>query len=116
MNREEDEKLWDLLGHSAAPQISPFFARNVLRKVRQAQGEETPRRSWYLRWMIPAAGLAMVIIAGLAIPTQIANRHQVAPKTEVVASVDGPDGELISDLEDLFGSDDSTALDDSVLL
>jgi hypothetical protein len=115
MNREEDKQLWDLLGHSAAPQVSPFFARNVLRKIRQAQGEETPRPSWYLRWLIPATGVAMVIIAGLAIPTQIVNQHQVAPKTEAVAFTEGQDGDLIADLEDLIGSDDAT-LEDSVLL
>ena len=116
MNLEEDKKLWDLLGHSATPEVSPFFARNVLRKIRQAQGEEAPRRSWYLRWLVPATGVAMVIIAGLAIPTQIANRHQANPKTEAVVSAEGPDGDLIADLEDLIGSDDSTAFEDSVLL
>jgi hypothetical protein len=115
MNREEDKQLWDLLGHSATPQVSPFFARNVLRKIRQAQGEETVRPSWYLRWLMPAAGVAMVIIAGLAIPTQIVNQHQVAPKTEAVAFAEGQDGDLLADLEDLIGSDDAT-LEDSVLL
>ena len=38
MKREEDEKLWDLLGRSAEPKVSPFFARNILRKIREAQG------------------------------------------------------------------------------
>jgi len=116
MNREEDEKLWDLLGRSPTPQVSPFFSRNVLRKIREAQGEEAPRSSWYLRWLVPAAGVAMVIIAGLAIPTQIAHRHQADPKTEAIVSAEGPDGDLIADLEDLFGSDDSSAFEDSVLL
>src|SRR6476619_4804144 len=110
MNREEDDKLWDLLGQSATPQVSPFFARNVMREIRQGQGSETPLRRWHLRWLMPVAGVALVVIAGLATPTQIANRHQVNPKTEAVVSAEGADADLIADLEELVGSDDSAAL------
>jgi anti-sigma factor RsiW len=116
MNREDDDKLWDLLGHSAPPQLSPFFARNVMREIRQEQGTETSPGRWHLRWLMPVAGVALVVIAGLAIPTQIANRHQANPKTEAIVSADGADADLIADLEELVGSDDSAALEDSVLL
>ena len=117
MNREEDEKLWDLLGKATEPaSASPFFARNVLRKIREARGESSPRRSWYLRWLVPAAGVAVVIIAGLALPTQISNRHQSTLPPDAVAIAEGQDSDLIADLDDMMGSDESTALDDAVLL
>jgi len=35
MQREDDQQLWDLLGRTAEPKLSPFFARNVLREIRQ---------------------------------------------------------------------------------
>jgi hypothetical protein len=116
MKREEDEKLWDLLGRATEPAPSPFFARNVLRKIREARGESSPRQSWYLRWLVPAAGVAVVIIAGLALPTQILNRQHSDARPEAVAFAEGQDSDLMADLDDLMASDESAALDDAVML
>src|SRR5205809_5167077 len=102
MKREEDEKLWDLLGHSAEPTASPFFARNVLRKIREARGETSPSRGWTLRWLVPAAGVAMVIIAAVTFPTQLVQRTQRDSAAEV-AGIDGQDNDLLADLDDLVG-------------
>jgi len=113
MKREEDQKLWDLLGRASEPTASPFFARNVLRKIREAQGESSPRH-WYVRWLVPAAGVALVIIAGLAVPSQVIKQQR--SNSEVVAIADSQDSELMADLEDLMGSDDSSALEDVVTL
>ena len=115
MKREEDEKLWDLLGRATEPAASPFFARNVLRKIRETQGESAPRR-WYARWLVPAAGVAVVIIAGLALPTQIIQRNHSNPRTDSVALTDAADNDLMVDLDDLMGSDESNALDEAILL
>jgi hypothetical protein len=116
MKREEDEKLWDLLGQATEPSASPFFARNVLRKIREAQGEPSPRRWWNVRWLVPAAGVAIVVIAGLALPNQIIKQHRSSSRPEVVALADSQDSDLMTDLEDLMGSDDSSALEDAVTL
>lgn len=116
MKREDDEKLWDLLGHSTAPKVSPFFARNVLREIRQTHAEREPRRGMLLRWLIPAAGVATVIIAALTFPTQLVEHNQRESRAEVVASVDGADSDLLADLDELADSDDAQALDDVVLL
>jgi hypothetical protein len=116
MKREEDEKLWDLLGRATEPgSVSPFFARNVLRKIREAQGESAPRH-WYARWLVPAAGVAVVIIAGLALPTQIIRQNHSNPRTNSVALTDAADNDLMADLDDLMGSDESNALDEAILL
>jgi hypothetical protein len=115
MKREEDEKLWDLLGRSVEPTVSPFFARNVLRKIREAQGETSPSRGWILRWLVPAAGVATVLIAALTFPTQLVERTQRDSGAEV-AAVDGQDNDLLADLDDLVGPEDTLALEDGVLL
>jgi hypothetical protein len=115
MNREEDEKLWDLLGHGAAPQASPFFARNVLRKIRLAQGEAPARRWFNLRWLVPAAGVAVTIIAALLLRVQIPSHNLPGPRSENIVLSESEDGDLMADLEDLVG-DDNSPLDDVVQL
>jgi hypothetical protein len=114
MKREEDEKLWDLLGHSAEPAVSPFFARNVLRKIREAQGDNAPRRGWALRWLVPAAGMATVIIAALTFPSHLVERPHSDSAAEVVS--ESQDNDLLADLDDLVGPEDGPAWDDAVLL
>ena len=62
MNGEfpEDGALWSLLGKaSAPPQPSPFFARNVLRAVRQSGSHHG---GFFSRW-IPAAAFAALAAA-----------------------------------------------------
>ncbi|HSV63727.1 MAG TPA: hypothetical protein VLH83_10325 [Chthoniobacterales bacterium] len=117
MKREEDEKLWDLLGQGTEPTASPFFARNVLRKLREAQGESSSSsRSWYLRWLVPSAGVAIVIIAGLALPTQFIKQQRSETRPDIVALADGQDSDLMADLDDMMASDESSALEDAVML
>ena len=115
MKREEDEKLWDLLGHSAEPTVSPFFARNVLRRIRQGELETSHGRGWIFRWLVPAAGVATVIIAALSFPTQLVERSQPVSAAEI-ATADGQDNDLLADLDDLVGPEESPAWDDVALL
>ena len=115
MKREDDEKLWDLLGRTAEPQVSPFFARNVVRKIREAQGEPVPRRWWHPQWLVPAAGVAVVVITLLSFPGHLVERDQPQSSAPVVTAADSQDNDLLADLDELVGSDDLT-LEDSVLL
>ena len=116
MRREEDENLWDLLGHSAEPKVSPFFSRNVLRKIREAQGEAPARPWWHLRWAVPAAGVAVAVIAAFSLRVQMPVRAQPDSGGDLVAMSESQDNDLMADLDDLVASDDSISLDDSVLL
>ena len=100
MNRDDDPQLWDLLGKSAAPQPSPFFARNIAREVRQQRSSSG--RWLNLRWLAPAVGVAAVIVAGAIAIHQPPARDATAP---VVAKAE-LDDDVSADIDDLVGSDD----------
>jgi len=114
MNREDDEKLWDLLGRSAEPKVSPFFARNVLRAIRQPEGKS--RVSGWLQWLVPAAGVAVTVIAALFLRVQVPDRNYSSSQPDTLAQIEVQDSELIADLDDLVGPDDNSLDDESVLL
>ena len=53
----ENDPLWDLLGKASRREPSPFFARNVLREIRQSA-----KPAWFLpRWLAPAAFAAIAV-------------------------------------------------------
>jgi len=104
MKREDDEKLWDLLGHSAEPKVSPFFAWNVVRQIREEQAE-TPTRRWFnVRWLVPASGLAVAVVAALMLRVQVPQQTTPTTSNQIVLS-EMEDGDLMSDLDDLVGDD-----------
>ena len=116
MKRDDDQELWDLLGQAAEPKISPFFARNVLREIRQP-GDWTTLRGWLnLRRLIPAAGMAGALIAVVFLRMHTSVAPLAGPPSDMLANVDAQDYEVIADLDDLLASDDNNSLDESVLL
>jgi hypothetical protein len=115
MKRDDDQELWDLLGQAAEPKISPFFARNVLREIRQPGDRSTLRRWFNLRRLIPAAGMAAALIVAVLFRMHTAVAPLPAPSPDTLATADAQDYEVIADLDDLLASDDNS-LDESVLL
>ena len=117
MKREDDQDLWDLLGRTAEPKLSPFFARNVLRQVRQETGGLEWARKWFsLRRLIPASALAIVVM-GVAVATH----HPVPQKSpasepDVVAKVDPQDYEVVADLDELLAVDENSLWDENSTL
>ena len=116
MNRDDDPKLWDLLGQTAEPKISPFFARNVLREIREPDNRTTLRGWLNLRRLIPATGMAVALIAVIFLRWHAAVAPLTGPSSDGLANVDAQDSEVIADLDDLLASDDNNSLDESVLL
>jgi len=108
MKREDDPELWDLLGKADEPALSPFFARNVLRQIRQ----ESSWRASFLRWLrprrlIPAAGVALALFVTV-MSSQLPKHDSASPDDppDTVASLDPQDYEVVADLDDLLASED----------
>jgi predicted benzoate:H+ symporter BenE len=115
MKREDDEKLWDLLGQAPTPAVSPFFARNVLRTIRQQPVLLQSIREWFsLGRLIPAATVAVALIVAVfvaRIPAKpdLANLNNSDP----VAAIDPQDYEVVADLDELVASDENGLWDDN---
>lgn len=117
MKREDDEKLWDLLGRAAEPKISPFFARNVLRETRKSSVGWANLREWLtVRRLVPAASLVIALIAVVFLRMQTPVGPLAEPAAEMWTNVNAQDYEVMADLEDLLASEDNNSLDDSILL
>lgn len=116
MNRDDDPKLWDLLGRAAEPKISPFFARNVLREIREPDDRTTLRGWLNLRRLLSAAAMAAALIAVVFLRLHTAVAPLTGPSRDTLANVDAQDYEVMADLDDLLASDDNNSLDEGVLL
>jgi hypothetical protein len=118
MKREDDSQLWDLLGRMAEPKLSPFFARNVLRQIRQETRWLTRARPWIgLRGLIPASGLALAVIAAALLIHHPALQQKTGViESDPVARIDAQDYEVVADLDELMASDENSLWDaDSTL-
>ena len=114
MKREDDAQLWDLLGRSAQYKPSPFFARNVLREIRQ-EPRATQTGGW-LSWrrLVPAATVLAVIVAGiLTLQHPAKPQHQSQGDPDVVAKIDPQDYEVVADLDDLLAAEEDGLWDDN---
>jgi hypothetical protein len=118
MRREEDQELWDLLGHTKQPRLSAFFARDVIRRLRETPGAfDRLRTSHSLRWLIPASALAAAIIAAIIVMQNPESRPPVSENLpEAVAKIDPQDYEVVADLDVLLASDENSLWDDDQTL
>ena len=119
MRREDDQQLWDLLGHAAEPPpLSDFFARDVVRRIRQEPRRLERLRAWFnLRWLIPATAAAVVVIGAILSIGHPFSRSTIQETTpDVVAQIDPQDFEVVADLDVLVGSDESSLWEDDQTL
>jgi hypothetical protein len=106
MNREDDHQLWDLLGKSAQPGVSPFFARNVLREIRQQKSWMDRMRGWLRpRRLIPAAAVVLVLVVS-ALSLHLSPSNSADNPPELVTKIDPQDYDTVVDLDDLLATDD----------
>ena len=113
MERGDDQELWDFLGRTAEPRLSPFFARNVLRKIRQGATRFERTRNWFSLRRLVAASAVVVLVIGMAIAT----RHPVLQKSpesapDVVAKIDPQDYDVVADLDELIAWDENSLWDE----
>ena len=113
MKREDDQQLWDLLGRARPTEVSPFFARNVVRTIRQRPEGFGRLRRWLTpRKLIPATALAATIIAAMLMIQRPASLNLAEGMPDVVAAIDPQDYDVIADLDDLTAVDESNQWDD----
>src|SRR4030095_16552525 len=109
MDREDDKELWDILGRVPEPQLSPFFARNVVRGVRQGATRFERMRGWFSWRRLAAASAVVVLVIGIAIVTH----HLVAQATATndadrVEKNDPQDYDVVADLDELIAWDENS--------
>ena len=116
MDREDDKKLWDLLGRLSEPTLSPFFARNVVRSVRQEATPFERARNWFsLRRLVAAS--AIVVVIGIAIATHHpVSQTPAVNDSDVVAKIDPQDYDVVADLDELIAWDENTVWEDKPTL
>src|SRR5215471_19012281 len=113
MEPQDDKKLWDVLGRLPEPTLSPFFARDVLREIRQKPGYSERVRNWFSVRKIVAVSAATAAVAALALVT-----HYPGPRTtsstdsDIVAKVDPQDYDVVADLDELIAWDENSVWDD----
>jgi hypothetical protein len=113
MKREDDQKLWDLLGQDRPVELSPFFARDIVRKIRERPAGFEKLRSWFgLRTLIPAAGLAVAVVAAVLVLHQPASPKPDESAPDVIAAIDPQDYDVVADLDELLVTDESNLWDD----
>ena len=113
MKREDDQQLWDLLGQASEPKLSPFFARNVVRAIRQRSRPFESLRSWLsVRKLVPIAGVAVAVVAAILALHQPAIHKSSDSTPDVIAQIDPQDYDVVADLDELLVTDESNLWDD----
>ena len=109
MERQDDNELWDILGRAPEPTLSPFFARNVLRKIRQEATRFERARNWFSLRRLVAASAVAVLVVGMAIATHHpVSQRASANDSDVVAKIDPQDYDVVTDLDELIAWDENT--------
>jgi hypothetical protein len=113
MKREDDQQLWDLLGQATPRQLSPFFARNVVRRIRERSDSFAWIRKWLSpRRLVPAAGVAIAVIATILAVHQPAGRNPADSPPDEIVKIDPQDYDVVADLDELLATDESNLWDD----
>jgi len=117
MEPEDDKQLWDVLGRVPGPTLSPFFARNVVRQIRQKSTRFERARNWFsLRRLVAASAVAIVVI-GMAIAThRPVSKTTSASDLDIVDKIDPQDYDVVVDLDELIAWDENTVWEDKPTL
>src|SRR5881396_1126237 len=117
MEPEDDKQLWDILGRVPGPTLSPFFARNVVRKIRQEATRFGRARNWFSLRRLVAASAVAVVVVGMAIATHYpVSQRASANDSDVVAKIDPQDYGVVADLDELIAWDENTVWEEKPTL
>jgi hypothetical protein len=117
MKPQDDKELWDVLGRLPEPTLSPFFARNVLRKIRLKPTHFERVRNWFsVRKIVGASAVAAVFVA-LTLVTHYPGPQATSPNdSDVVAKIDPQDYDVVADLDALIAWDENNVWEDKPTL
>ena len=117
MEPQDDKELWDVLGRLPDPTLSQFFARNVLRRIRQEPTHIDRVRTWFSAWRLIGASAVAALVIGLAL-VKYHPGPQTAPSndSDVVARIDPQDYDVVADLDALIAWDENTVWDEQPTL
>jgi hypothetical protein len=117
MDREDDKQLWDILGRVPEPKLSPFFARNVVRSVREEATRFDRMRGWFSWRRLTAASAVVVLVIGMAIATHHpVSQTTAANDSDAVAKIDPQDYDVVADLDELIAWDENSVWEDKPTL
>jgi hypothetical protein len=109
MDRDDDKELWDILGRVREPMLSPFFARNVVRNVRQEATRFERMRSWFSWRRLAAASAVVIVVIGMAVATHHpVSQTPAVNNSDVVAKIDPQDYDVVADLDELIAWDENS--------
>jgi hypothetical protein len=109
MDREDDKELWDILGRVPEPTLSSFFARNVVRGIRQEASRFEWMRNWFSWRRLAAASAVVVLVIGMAIATHHpVSQTPAVNDSDVVAKIDPQDYDVVADLDELIAWDENS--------
>jgi hypothetical protein len=113
MEPQDDKELWDVLGRLPEPTVSPFFARNVLRKIRQEPSRLERVRNWFsVRRLVGASAVAAVFVAIGVVTHYPGPRTTSSTESDVVAKIDPQDYDVVADLDALIAWDENSVWED----
>jgi hypothetical protein len=117
MEPEDDKELWDVLGRLPEPTLSPFFARNVLRRIRQEPARFERVRNWLsVRKLVAASAVAAVAVALALVTHYPGPRSASSSDLDVVAKVDPQDYDVVADLDELIAWDENSVWEEKPTL
>ncbi|SRR6266498_3901655 len=117
MDREDDKELWDILGRVPESALSPFFARNVARSVRQEATRFDRLRGWFSWRRLAAASAVVIVVIGMAIATHHpVSQTKAANGPDVVAKIDPQDYDAVADLDELIAWDENSVWEEKPTL
>jgi len=117
MEPQDDNELWDVLGRLPEPTLSPFFARNVLREIRQKPTRFERLRDWFsVRRLIGASAVAAVAVALALVTHHPGSQTPSSPDSDVVAKVDPQDYDVVADLDELIAWDENSVWEEKPTL
>lgn len=107
MNNDERDDLWQLLGHAREPRISPFFSRDVMRRIRAEEPSSVGFWAWmFRRWPIVVAAACVAIFAGSSLIPRAEHAISVEAMAENVGA--SPDYAVIGNLDELLAAEESS--------